>query len=173
MLILVGAALRLRASALRRESGLPPGRVIYADTGGWRPVERPLFSARYRLAGKPDYLVDTKRGVVPVEVKSARTPAQPYEGHVMQLGAYCLLVEETTGRKPPFGIVRYPEATFRVDYTSSLRGAVIQMIRDIRESHDARSRDVHRSHDEPERCARCGFGDRCGESLVGTGGGGV
>ena len=35
----------------------------------------------------------------------------------MQLAAYCLLVEETIGAAPPYGLLRYAERTFRLDYT--------------------------------------------------------
>ena len=35
--------------------------------------------------------------IVPVEVKSRRTPNPPHPGHALQLGAYCLLVKRPTG----------------------------------------------------------------------------
>ncbi|HDH09491.1 MAG TPA: CRISPR-associated protein Cas4, partial [Chloroflexi bacterium] len=95
VLLLVAALALLRsARAGRRRTGLPSGRVIYADTGAWGRCERPLFSRRYLLTGKPDYLVEEKGRLIPVEVKPTVSPSTPYRSHVLQLAAYCLLVEE-------------------------------------------------------------------------------
>jgi len=92
---LAGAGLWLfwRAWARQQQSGLPPGRLIYVDTGAWNRCERSLFSNEHRLTGRPDYLVTGREGIVPVEVKSGAAPAAPYAAHVLQLAAYCLLVE--------------------------------------------------------------------------------
>ena len=51
---------------LRRDVAVLPGEVIYRDAAG-APT---LVSHRYRLAGRPDYITQDARGVVPVEVKS-------------------------------------------------------------------------------------------------------
>ena len=99
LLLSVGlVALRLSRPAIKPHTGLPSGTVVYSDTGAWQRVEKPLRSRRYGIVGKPDYLVEMadrgRKKTIPVEVKSRRRPAVPYEGHVLQLGAYCLLVEE-------------------------------------------------------------------------------
>ena len=107
-----------RAAALRRETGLPTGRLIYADTDqNWRPNDDPLYSATHHLTGKPDYLVETPAGIMPVEVKSTETPNIPYLGQLLQLAAYCLLVEEKTGHAPPHGLLKYSDALYEVDFT--------------------------------------------------------
>jgi CRISPR-associated exonuclease Cas4 len=162
--LLVGGALALLvAYRARRDARLPAGRIIYADTGDWRPPDRPLFSNRYRLVGKPDYLVSTRTGVIPVEVKSGGTLAQPYPSHVLQLAAYCLLVEETQATAPPHGLIRYPKATFQVDYTSALRDQLVSVLDAMRS--DLGQADVARSHDDPRRCVGCGYRAACGEAL--------
>ena len=76
-------------------AGLPQGRVIYADTSRWSPVESPLYDARSGLTGRPDYLVDDGDYIIPVEVKSSQIHARPYDSHIFQLAAYCRLVERT------------------------------------------------------------------------------
>ena len=75
-LILLGGGLLLlkRARRLHEQTGLPQGRVIYADTGAWNRCEKPLFSRRYLLTGRPDYLVEDGRARIPVEVKSTSSP---------------------------------------------------------------------------------------------------
>jgi CRISPR-associated exonuclease Cas4 len=140
------------------------GRLTYVDTGAWDRCERPLFSNRHRLTGRPDYLVRTRRGIIPVEVKSGSAPEQPYPAHLLQLAAYCLLVEEQEGRAPPYGILKYAERAFEVDFTSGLRAELLEVLSAIR--HDLRSRGVDRSHDEPARCLGCGYRDGCEQRLA-------
>ena len=137
--------------------------MTYTDTSDWDRCERPLFSDRYRLTGRPDYLVRTRRGVVPVEVKSGTSPPQPYLAHILQLAAYCLLVEEQEGRAPPYGILKYRDQAFEIDFTSGLRSELLDMIDDIR--YDLRAHDVERSHDEPARCQGCGYREQCKQRL--------
>ena len=159
----LGLWLWLRATATRRETGLPGGRVTYVDTGAWDRCERPLFSHHHRLTGRPDYLVATGKGLVPVEVKSGAAPLQPYPAHILQLAAYCLLVEEQEGRAPAYGILKYGDRAFEVDYTSSLRAELLRVLDDIR--RDLRARYVARSHDEAGRCRGCGYREQCDQRL--------
>jgi CRISPR-associated exonuclease Cas4 len=152
------------ALRLRRSIGLPWARVIADDTGAGRELQRPLFAQRYGLTGKPDYLIEQRGGTIPVEVKPGRRAAQPYESDLMQLAAYCLLIEETTGRAPPYGLLRYAEASFRLDYTPQVRDQLLAILVDMQEA--LADDDCARSHDDPRRCAGCGFRDICEESLV-------
>jgi CRISPR-associated exonuclease Cas4 len=180
-LMLVCAALVawLAAGARSRGSGLPGGKLIYSDTGfavgRVAPVvtgaegerqERPLVSRRHGLTGRPDYVVRTREGLVPVEAKSARRPAGgvPYDSHLMQLAAYCLLCEDALGARVPYGVVRYADGEVRVDYTTELRDALLALLSEMREAREAE--EVHRSHSEPRRCARCSYREACDESLA-------
>ncbi|MGH2524206.1 MAG: CRISPR-associated protein Cas4, partial [Anaerolineales bacterium] len=70
LLLFFALLLWLLARRARAASGLPEGKIVYTDMGGWGRPERPLFSARLQLAGKPDYLVREREAYVPVEVKS-------------------------------------------------------------------------------------------------------
>ncbi len=160
----LGFWLLARAGAVYRQTGLPVGRVTYVDTGAWDRCERPLFSSQHRLTGRPDYLVQSRQGVIPVEVKSGAAPEQPYQAHLLQLAAYCLLVEEQEGRAPPYGILKYDDRAFEVDYGSALRAELLDVLAGIRQ--DLRAREVHRSHDEPGRCRGCGYRDRCEQRLA-------
>ena len=77
----------------RSATGLPAGLVVYDDAG--RQHLRPLVSHRLRLAGRPDYLVETGAGPVPVELKSGACPRSgPHAAHVAQLMTYCVLVDD-------------------------------------------------------------------------------
>lgn len=164
---LAGLLLLLAGRRMRMQSGLPEGAIIYSDTGKRRDLVEPLRSRRLKLAGKPDYLLErTERGkrmVIPVEVKSARAPAAPHAGHALQVGAYCLLVEETMGVTPVYGLVRYADATLPVRFDAGLRAQVLEAMAGVRA--DRRAATVARSHEAPERCVRCGYRSACGEEL--------
>jgi len=163
-LLLAGIWLLRRAGALRRETGLPTGRVVSVDESGWASPARPLFSHRHRLTGRPDYLVRQRRETIPVEVKPGRRADRPYAGDMLQLGAYCLLVEEVVGRAPSHGLLKYANDVFRVDYTPALRKAVLESVSAIR--RDGVARYVEISHNEPRRCQACGVRNSCEERLA-------
>ena len=131
VLLMLGTAVWLwrRSQNLWQQSGLPDGNVIYSDTGAWFPNTQPLYAPNFGLSGKPDYLVQQADGsVVPVELKSGRAPDEPWEGHILQLAAYCLLVEECYGREAPYGIIKYDDRTFEVDYTPELEQRLLGVL---------------------------------------------
>lgn len=165
-LILIGVAFVLLALAalLRRRSGLPWGRVVADDASGGRELQRPLVSRRLGLTGKPDYLIERGSALIPVEVKPGRRAVQPYDSDLMQLAAYCVLVEETSGQAPPYGLLRYAEATFRLQYTPAVRARLLLLLDEMHALLDAD--DAARSHDDARRCAGCGFRASCEDSLA-------
>lgn len=164
ILLVIGVLLWLLARWLRQGSGVPQGRVIYTDTGAWGRLEKPLFSQVLQLTGKPDYLVDTKQGFIPVEVKSAGAPpGGPYESHIFQLAAYCVLVEEAYQQRPAYGLIKYADKTLAVDFTPQLESDLLDLLDEMRADED--EGDVARSHDSVARCRRCGFREVCDEAL--------
>ena len=148
----------------QRKAGLPAGRVVYDDSSrrGGETVQ-PLYSPRLGLSGKPDYIVIQRNTPIPVEVKSRRSPREPYDSHVFQLAAYCLLVEDHLGVRPPYGIIRYQDRTFQVDFTEALEDELLALLGEMRKEKVSIA--PHRSHDVPMRCKGCGFRDVCEESL--------
>ena len=163
LLVLAAVALFWLARRRFNRLGLPAGRVIYADTGDWRPLEQPLYDRALALTGRPDYLVETPGGLVPVEVKSSAVTHAPYDAHIFQLAAYCLLVERVYGVRPPYGILRYPNRTFAIDYTPELEQALFELLDEMRA--DERRATVPRSHTAPARCRSCGFNGLCDQRL--------
>ena len=163
-LVLIGVALACIAVWLRQRSGLPTGRVIYSDTGAWERNQQSFFSRTHQLAGKPDYIVRTGKGIVPVEIKSGDAPEQPREGHVLQLAAYCLLVEEAFDERVPMGIIRYDDKQFAIDHTPALRARLLRVMKDMRATIDAG--DATRNHTDPRKCASCGVRQACDERLA-------
>ncbi len=146
---LVGLALALwalRALSQRRRDNRS-GRLVAVDAG--RPAT--LRSERYRLVGRPDELRRLSDGrLVPVELKSRSTPPRgPTPSHVVQVRAYCLLVEETAGVPPPYGILRYSDGEFRVRWGDRARAELLAVRAELLAPYDGHATP------SPARCARC------------------
>lgn len=164
VLLLLAAASWMWYRGLADATGLPAGDVIYSDSGDWFTNDEVLAAPNLRLSGKPDYLVQQRDGmVIPVEVKSSVAPAQPYESHLLQLAAYCALVEATYGIRPSHGIIQYRDQAFAVDYTYDLEEDLLDIIADMRQ--DMVVANVNRSHNDWNRCARCGLRGSCEQRL--------
>jgi CRISPR-associated exonuclease Cas4 len=174
-LVLVALVFFWQASAVRRRSGLPGGHVIYTDTRGWGPVEKPLYDAALNLTGKPDYLVEKNNTIIPVEVKSAAVPPAPYDSHIYQVAAYCYLVEHSLGKRPPYGILHYTGRlssrtrlstgkSYAIDYTHKLEEALLDLVAEMRSQERS---ECNRSHDNPARCKGCGYRSICDQKLAG------
>lgn len=167
--LLLAGFLSRQAKRIRGASGLPSGEVVYADTASWQKVHHPLRSRRYRLSGKPDYLIYHEDMLIPVEVKTSYLPAngRPYASHRLQLLAYCLLVEERMGQTPPYGIIHYvgePGGDVRVLFDEAARSQLLATMDAMRAA--AGRDDVPRSHNNPRRCQQCGLRHVCGQSLA-------
>jgi CRISPR-associated exonuclease Cas4 len=147
------AALAARGLARRRRER-SRGSLVAIDAGA--PVT--LRSARFRLAGRPDVLRRQPDGrLVPIELKSrAAPPRGPPLSHRIQVAAYCLLVEETTGVAPPYGLLRYADgAEFRLPWTRAARAELLGIRTDVDRPYDGRATP------SPGKCARCGWRAVC------------
>lgn len=164
LLLLFSFVLFFIAGRQRRTAGLPGGRVIYTDTRAWGDLEKPLYDPELGLTGKPDYLVEQNGMIVPVEVKTGRTPDAPYDSHIFQLAVYCLLVHKTCRKRPSHGIIHYPNRDFAVDYTPALENALLDLLAEMR--IDERRQQVQRSHADAQRCRHCGFHQACDQRLA-------
>jgi len=163
LLFLIALILFWQSGRTRKAAGLPGGRVIYTDTDEWGEVKDPLYDPVTKLTGRPDYLIRQKKFVIPVEVKSGRVPDSPYDSHIYQLAAYCLLVEREFGVRPPYGVIHYGKRTFAVDYTSQLENALLDLMTEMRQAE--RKKNVDRSHESASRCRGCGFASTCEQAL--------
>lgn len=165
LLVFLALGAMLLSRRWQSASGLPQGEVFYTDSGAWHRNSEALYAAELRLAGKPDYLVAQRDGtIIPVEVKSSRAPQEPYAGHVLQLMAYCLLVEATYGIRPTHGILQYADRAFAVDYTRQLEQDLLDSLAALCQDQGAPY--VSRDHRDSRRCAACGYREACVETLV-------
>jgi CRISPR-associated exonuclease Cas4 len=167
-LFLISILLFWTARHQRTSIGLPGGRIIYEDTHTWHKTSESLYDPIIGLTGKPDYLIEKGKSIIPIEIKSTQIPSAPYDSHIMQLAAYCLLVERVTGKRPPYGILHYQASenekrTFALDFTPQLEHAILDVLVDMQSLE--RKKDVDRSHEIAARCHSCGYKYTCDRSL--------
>lgn len=149
------------AHVKRRKTGVR-GKLSYVDTEEARP--KLFLSLKHGLSGRPDYVLVAGEEHIPVEAKTGRTPRGPLFSHIMQVAAYCLLMEEEYGRAPPHGILRYPETEHEIDYDEALKQLVIDKLSEMRRVLDGRA-EAHRNHNKPGKCKHCSRRDMCPERL--------
>jgi len=128
-ILLLGFILLIVIAKQRKRLGVLMKKRIYQDTQS-KPGET-MYSKTLNLVGKPDYLIQDKKIIIPVEVKTGKTPRSPYPNHTMQLMAYCLLVEENFGIRPPGGILKYPEKEFKIAFTKEAENSVRELAKEI------------------------------------------
>lgn len=143
------------------QSGFVAGELAYSDLD--RPAET-LQSLRYNLSGRPDYIVRRGDVYIPVEVKTGRTPAHPHESHLMQLGVYCILVEEKYGKRPPFGVLQYSDKRFDIPFTQEFRDRVLEA--SLRMKLAEMTGEVHRIHNQVGKCRGCSRREGCPERMA-------
>ena len=125
---------RVRRSHLiaerHRALGLPEGELVYEDADG---LGEPLSSSGYPLVGKPDYVVKLADGrPVPIELKlNVHDVTAPHSNHMIQLAAYCLILEDYFVQAPTHGILRYADREFTVEYTPALKKKVIRLLTEM------------------------------------------
>ncbi len=148
---LAGALLVLVARRIRRVRGLASGRTLALD-------DVTLYSARYQLSGRPDRIVRIGRAVIPEEWKSAR---RLWPGHIAQMGAYFLLIEERYGVRPPHGyVVLGTGKRHRIENDAKLRGWVLDLAGQIRAAR-ARPHEPIGARPAPSQCRSCGQRINC------------
>ncbi|RLF40482.1 MAG: CRISPR-associated protein Cas4 [Thermoplasmata archaeon] len=161
LFFLISIILRTHISHIKQRYSIQKGEIKYVDIH--KPGEL-LFSSKYRLTGKPDYIVRQKDYLIPVEVKTG-LHLQPEKNHVMQLAAYCQLVEESYHRFTPYGILVYYDTgrQFTIPFDPKLRFELENTLKEMRRV--IKTKKVVRNHDSPERCRRCSMNKYCTQKL--------
>jgi len=136
------------------------GKIRYVG----RQESRLLKSDRYGISGRPDYILETDGEQIPVEVKTGRKPKGPLFSHILQLAAYCLLIEEDTGKRPSHGILRYGEVEYEIEYTPKLEALLLSKLEEMREL--TRTGEVHRNHNRKGKCRSCSRRKICPERIA-------
>ncbi len=114
----------------QRALDLPEGNLVYEDMDGQGEA---LISDVVPLLGKPTYVMKLEDGrLAPIEVKRTElNELKPASQHVLQIAAYCLILEDYSELPPLYGIIRYSDREFTVEYTSALRKKVIRILEEM------------------------------------------
>lgn len=150
-----------RVGIIRSINQIPKGRITYTDLN--KPSE-PLYSKRYRISGKPDYIVKIKDYIVPVELKSG-SYSKPYKNHILQLAAYCQIIEDVYNVFVPYGILVYDEESYRIPFNPSLRFELVNVIDKMRQ-HLLSDTELELNHHDPNRCYNCSMLKYCTKRLI-------
>jgi len=142
----------------RKALGLPIGELVYEDVDG---QSEPLVSSEYPLAGRPDYVVLLPDGrPVPVVLKlTVQNVVAPYSNHMIQLTAYCLILEEYFEIAPTHGLLRYADREFTVEYTPALRKKVIRFLNEMARCSQQQPPPLKRQR--VGKCRACVFQPTC------------
>jgi CRISPR-associated exonuclease Cas4 len=156
-MVLIASSIWIRWSVQKKKKsyGIPDGLILYSDLNV--PAD-PLFSRRYRLIGKPDYIVRKENQCIPVEVKSGKG-SHPHQSQVLQLAAYCQILEDITGVFVPEGLLVYNNVPYTIRYDPKLRFELETVMKTMRAS--LRRGDIQRNHHESGRCRYCSMRQYC------------
>lgn len=119
-----------------------------------------LYSEKYDLAGKPDMILKKGNERFPIEVKSSFVRDKPYPSHILQLIAYCLLIEEYYGVRPSYGILRYRNKDFQINYTKDRENSLLTQLRMMRQT-DPENSDLPPVCEDSRKCRHCGYKRYC------------
>jgi CRISPR-associated exonuclease Cas4 len=166
-LLVLALLLFLLAARSREKTGIPAGELFYQDLTGQPFFGEALRSDRLGISGKPDCLIRTADGTVPVELKNSSKPparGEVYPNHMIQALAYCALVEDQMKERVPYALIVYAgQKVRRVEFTDSRRQWLLATIEEVER---ARMQKVaHRNHNHRGRCTGCGVRSQCDQSL--------
>ena len=147
----------------RKDVGLQPGsEVAYSDDEESAGL---LIDKQTGIRGRPDQIVIVDGEFIPVEQKTGKIPERPHKSHKMQLLAYLHLVESTTGRKPPYGVLKYgSENLHTVDWNEENEHQLFSAVKEVQRLMVQGG--AERNHNRKGKCESCSRRYACDSSLV-------
>lgn len=136
--------------------------VAYSDDDATSGL---LIDETNGLRGRPDQIVIVDGEFIPVEQKTGKIPQKPHKSHKMQLLAYLHLVESTTGRKPPYGVLRYgSENLHSIEWDEGNKHTLFSAVKEIQRLMTEGG--AERNHNRKGKCESCSRRYACDSSLV-------
>jgi len=152
----------LQAARTTRDRYAVQGDLVYVDSAAEKP--KLFVSKKHGLSGRPDAVVMDGEHHIPVELKTGRVPRGPLFSHILQVATYCFLLEEEYGKPPPYGIIRYGETSFEIEYNEDQKKLVLQKLAEMRTA--ITKGEAHRNHNRPGKCIHCSRRSGCPERLA-------
>ena len=124
-----------------------------------------LIDERTGLRGRPDQIVIVDGEFIPVEQKTGKIPKRPHDSHRMQLLAYLHLVEVSTKKSSPYGVIRYgKENLHQIDWDQTAKHDLFSAISEVQRLMVEGG--AKRNHERVGKCQNCSRMYACGDSLV-------
>jgi len=159
--ITISKLIKRRVKTLKNKHNIPTGNITYQDLS--RPA-KPFFSKRYRITGKPDYIIKNNNYYLPIEVKTSAYK-EPQENHILQLAAYCQLIEENYKKFVPYGFLIYSDISrFKIPFDPKTRFELKSTIDNIR--NIIKTGKITRNHSEICKCKNCSMRQFCDFKLL-------
>lgn len=146
---------------LKTKHNIQDGKIAYSDLN--KPG-KPFFSKRYRMTGKPDYIVKKDKHYIPVEIKSGAYKI-PQQNHIFQLAGYCQLIEENFSDFVPYGILVYNDGSqHKIPFNPSVRFELESTIKKMR--YALKTGKILRNHSDSFKCKNCSMKTYCETRLL-------
>ena len=147
----------------RKKAGLEEGaELMYSDDDKSSDL---LIDSVSGLRGRPDQIVIIDGEFIPVEQKTGKVPKKPHASHRLQLLAYISLVETSTNKSPPYGVLRYgDEDVHQVFWDQHARQHLQESIIEVQRLMVEGG--AKRNHEREGKCRNCSRRYACDESLV-------
>jgi hypothetical protein len=161
-----GLAFLLLGRVLWQGTRRAPTLSYYGKTA--KRNRKSYIAPAFGLTGRPDYLLPTEDGVLPLLNRNQALPLanQPHEAHILQVLAHCLLLAEATGYHPPCGVLRYADgSTFEVDFSPEAVEALARVMDDIEALRSLPLEQAPVNHQDRGRCFACRHRKRCPRRL--------
>ena len=140
----------------------PNDEVSYSDD---EETAQLLIDEETGLRGRPDQIVIIDSQFIPVEQKTGKVPKRPHDSHRLQALAYARLVEKTTGRSPPYALLRYgPDNLHQLMWDEVARKELDQRIHQVQAAMAMGG--AKRDHQRAGKCRNCSRRHACSERLA-------
>lgn len=152
-----------RSVSFRKTSGLDDKSELISLRGGEFLPGKDLYSATLGLSSKPDALIKEDGFVIPVDIKPLSNKVR--DRHIVAMMINLLLIEESAGVRPPYGILLLGKDKRRVKIKNSEEkqrwvAALLDEMRSIAGGVPAIPAPA------PYKCRHCDVRDGCEHSLA-------
>jgi CRISPR-associated exonuclease Cas4 len=156
LFIVISKILQAKVDITKKTYKIQDGRITYTDLD---VPAKPFFSKKYRISGKPDYIVKKDNRYLPVELKTG-SYNKPQKNHIFQLAAYCQLIEDNYGKFVPHGMLVYSDGQqFNITFNPKLRFELQNTINEMRSV--IKTGKVNINKKDSLKCRNCSMKDYC------------
>lgn len=160
-MIIISKITQKKVKKLKKKHKIQDGKITYQDLN--KPA-KPFFSKRYGITGKPDYIIKKNNYFIPIEVKTG-VYDRPQKNHILQLIAYCHLLEENSGRFVPYGMLVYSDISeHKIPFDPKIRFEFESTIKNMRQI--MKTGIITRNHNDLFRCKNCSMRSYCDTKIT-------